>query len=236
MGNIDEFCHCEQKENTNNEYNLTNSQMIEHNKKDSNIDEIVNYQSEKLNSVSTNKDSQSVKSKIVVDDTWKNFDISFLIDDSTYETFPEDKIIYSNEYDIEEIPKQFNESPKNAIHCNCVLKKYTLEIYEYISSSSSIEINSERINTQKITTNLDTLSPIYTVNFREDRIVTLIKYKKYINFIEEKSFIYLKYQPRYTKSEQRDLLINAGNNSQLNFIIQLIHFLADFYNDFSITE
>ena len=63
-----------------------------------------------------------------------------------------------------------------------------------------------------------------------------MKYKKYINFIEEKSFIYLKYQPKCVKSEQKDILINAGNNSQLNFIIQLIHFLADFYNDFSITE
>ena len=49
------------------------------------------------------------------------------------------------------------------------------------SSSSSIEFNSERINTQKITTNLNSLSPIYTVNFREDRIITLMKYKKYIN-------------------------------------------------------
>ena len=236
MGNINEFCHCEQKENTNTEYNLTNSQIIEHNKKDSNIDEIVNYQSEKLNSVSTNKDSLSVKSKIVVDDTWKTFDISFLIDDTSYETFPEDKIIYSNEYDIEEIPKEFIKSQKNEIHCNCVIKKYTLEIFEYTSSSSSIEFNSERINTQKITINLNSLSPIYTVNFREDRIITLMKYKKYINFIEEKSFIYLKYQPKCVKSEQKDILINAGNNSQLNFIIQLIHFLADFYNDFSITE
>ena len=42
--------------------------------------------------------------------------------------------------------------------------------------------------------------------------------------------------PDYLTKKQKDILINAGNNSQLNFIIQLIHFLADFYNDFSITE
>lgn len=49
MGNINEFCKCEQKDNSLLEYNLTSSQNLPEANKETIIDEIVNYQSEKNN-------------------------------------------------------------------------------------------------------------------------------------------------------------------------------------------
>ena len=124
MGNINEFCKCEQKDNSLLEYNLTSSQNLPEANKETIIDEIVNYQSEKNNVTPQKMDNDtSQKIKITPDEKWKKFDISFLIDENIYDEINDDKVIYSNEYEVEEIIKGFNKELHQSIHSNCVIKK-----------------------------------------------------------------------------------------------------------------
>lgn len=235
MGNINEFCKCEQKDNSLLEYNLTSSHNLPEASKETVIDEIVNYQSEKNNFTfqKTSNDNTS-KIKITPDEKWKKFDVSFLIDENIYEEINDDKVIYSNEYEVEEVIKGFSKEPHQSIHSNCVIKKKKFQIFQYTSLSSSLLINSTNINTQKITTNVHNLLPLYEINLVEDKIVTLVKYRKFINDIEDKSFIYLKYIPKNSKS--KEILISNANNSNVNFIIKLISFLSDIDNESKITS
>ena len=71
MGNINEFCKCEQKDNSLLEYNLTSSQNLPEANKETIIDEIVNYQSEKNNVTpqKMNNDNTSQNIKITPDRT-----------------------------------------------------------------------------------------------------------------------------------------------------------------------
>ena len=236
MGNINEFCKCEQKDNSLLEYNLTSSQNLPEANKETIIDEIVNYQSEKNNVTpqKMNNDNTSQNIKITPDEKWKKFDISFLIDENIYDEINDDKVIYSNEYEVEEIIKGFNKELHQSIHSNCVIKKKTFQIFQYTSLSSSLLINSTNINTQKITTDVHNLCPLYEINLVDDKIVTLVKYRKFINDIEDKSFVYLKYISK--NSNTKEILISNANNSNVNFIIKLISFLSDIDNESKITS
>lgn len=176
----------------------------------------------------------SQKIKITPDEKWKKFDISFLIDENIYDEINDDKVIYSNEYEVEEIIKGFNKELHQSIHSNCVIKKKKFQIFQYTSLSSSLLINSTNINTQKITTDIHNLCPLYEINLVDDKIVTLVKYRKFINDIEDKSFIYLKYISK--NSNTKEILISNASNSNVNFIIKLISFLSDIDNESKITS
>ena len=94
MGNINEFCKCEQKDNSLLEYNLTSSQNLPEANKETIIDEIVNYQSEKNNVTpqKMNNDNTSQNIKITPDEKWKKFDISFFLLHNSNELI--DEVLY----------------------------------------------------------------------------------------------------------------------------------------------
>ena len=203
MGSSLEFCKCENGDNgfecnlcksKNTILNNNISHSFQRKNNFNNPDDIVNYQSHKLNQQTlinnhthsiqeqqktTSRSSKGVSlletsanRKYEVDYSWKKFDVSFLLGDvlnSNENTF--DDVLYHNKFEV----KKVNESDEAYVHVNCVVTKSKFAIFDFISNGISVDIQQHIANVDLAMSHTQQKA-LYEINFNSDRIYAIEKY------------------------------------------------------------